>query len=706
MENNKQLKSFKDLVVWQKAVDLAMLVYSITERFPKSEFYGITNQMRRSAVSISSNIAEGFKRNHKKEKSQFYNVAYGSVAELESQIEVSRKLNFLDDQNYQSLVSLVVEIGKMLDGLIKSANKSPRSYLLNSIFFLIFLYSVFYVLNPAQARAASLYFSPSSGSYNVGQTFSAGIYVSSSDQAINAASGIISFPQDKLEIINLLKTGSIINLWVQEPSFFNSAGTANFEGIVLNPGFTGQAGKIITLVFKIKAAGTAPLTFSSGSVLANDGKGTNILSSMGSANFVLSDGVAAPSPAAPATPSGVPDAPQITSATHPDSEKWYALADAEFNWTLPKGITGARLLVDDKPGSYPAVTYTKAIDSKKVVDMDDGVWYFHARLRNSAGWGKVAHFRFQIDTKPPEPFTIKFADSKETDNPRPTALFSAADSLSGIDYYKIKISDGDFFNVSSDVVENNPYVLPYQASGKRIITVQAFDKAGNSASASEEFTVKPIAPPTIVEYSSKVTEGEAGFIKGHTYSEAEVVAWFEKRGAWVFEKSFSVETKSNRDGDFMVTVGRDFKEGDYNVWLEAVDARGARSAPTEKLTISIEPPALLKIGLTLITVLAIAVPLVALFFLLIYLIWYGRHKLQLFRKRIKKEVGEIDRTLHRAFDRLRDDVREQIRMLEKMKSRRELTEEEGKILKKLKKDLDNAEKAVKKEIEELEKEVK
>ena len=105
-----------------------MLAYSVGDKFPKAELYGITNQMRRSAVSISSNLAEGFKRNHKKEKLQFYNIAYGSAAELESQIAVSQKLKFLNNDDYQKLNLLIVEIGKMMDGLIKSINRnSPIS---------------------------------------------------------------------------------------------------------------------------------------------------------------------------------------------------------------------------------------------------------------------------------------------------------------------------------------------------------------------------------------------------------------------------------------------------------------------------------------------------------------------------------------------------------------------------------------------------
>lgn len=124
------IKSFKDLQVWQKSADLAVLVYKITEQFPRPELYGITSQMRRAAVSISSNFAEGFKRSHQKEKLQFYNIAYGSASELESQIEISKKLGFLSDSDYQALIVAVVEVAKMSSGLIKSLN--TKYYILNS----------------------------------------------------------------------------------------------------------------------------------------------------------------------------------------------------------------------------------------------------------------------------------------------------------------------------------------------------------------------------------------------------------------------------------------------------------------------------------------------------------------------------------------------------------------------------------------------
>src|SRR5581483_5010272 len=137
-----------------------------------------------------------------------------------------------------------------------------------------------------EARAASLGFSDNSGTtYQVGQTVSETVLVSSTDQSINAVSGTITYPSDKLEAISISKVGSIINLWAQDPTA--SSGQVDFEGVILNPGYQGSAGKIITIVFKVKAAGIAPLLFSSASVLANDGKGTNVLNAVNSTSLRL-----------------------------------------------------------------------------------------------------------------------------------------------------------------------------------------------------------------------------------------------------------------------------------------------------------------------------------------------------------------------------------------------------------------------------------
>jgi four helix bundle protein len=116
----RKIKLFKDLIVWQKAAESAVVVYSVTEKFPQSELYGLTNQMRRAVISITSNIAEGFRRKNPREKRQFYRIADGSLSELESQVEVSHRLKYVPEEDYLNLLSRIDEISRMLSGLISS----------------------------------------------------------------------------------------------------------------------------------------------------------------------------------------------------------------------------------------------------------------------------------------------------------------------------------------------------------------------------------------------------------------------------------------------------------------------------------------------------------------------------------------------------------------------------------------------------------
>ncbi|OGE31489.1 hypothetical protein A3C59_00745 [Candidatus Daviesbacteria bacterium RIFCSPHIGHO2_02_FULL_36_13] len=109
-----KIQSYKDLIVWQKSMRLVTAVFELTSRFPQSELYGITSQMRRAAVSVPSNIAEASGRRSAKEYRQFYAISYGSVLELETQLLISQKLNFGDIHKYKDIYSLLIEVSKML----------------------------------------------------------------------------------------------------------------------------------------------------------------------------------------------------------------------------------------------------------------------------------------------------------------------------------------------------------------------------------------------------------------------------------------------------------------------------------------------------------------------------------------------------------------------------------------------------------------
>ncbi|MGE5610409.1 MAG: four helix bundle protein [Bacillota bacterium] len=113
-------RDYRDLVVWQKAMDLVEAVYRATRSFPKEEVYGLMGQLRRCAVSIPSNIAEGQGRGTDKELVRFLHIAAGSLCEMETQVMISRRLELLDAHVGEALLQLGAEVGRLLNGLIRS----------------------------------------------------------------------------------------------------------------------------------------------------------------------------------------------------------------------------------------------------------------------------------------------------------------------------------------------------------------------------------------------------------------------------------------------------------------------------------------------------------------------------------------------------------------------------------------------------------
>jgi four helix bundle protein len=117
-------KSYRDLKVWNRAIELTVLIYAMTSEFPKAEVYGLSSQMRRAAVSIASNIAEGSARGTKKDFRQFVTVARGSNCELQTQITIAARLGFAGTEKIEAAEALSHEVGQMLSGLSKYLSTS------------------------------------------------------------------------------------------------------------------------------------------------------------------------------------------------------------------------------------------------------------------------------------------------------------------------------------------------------------------------------------------------------------------------------------------------------------------------------------------------------------------------------------------------------------------------------------------------------
>jgi hypothetical protein len=337
-----------------------------------------------------------------------------------------------------------------------------------NLFFLISIpiFSVF---------AADLYILPSSKDLNVGDNLNVSVYVDSVDQAMNAVSFRISYPEDLLKFVSLSKTGTIINLWVQEPKGGN--GEVLAEGIVLNPGFAGTRGKILNITFKALNSGKADLIFVSGAVLANDGLGTNILKNMKGGSYAISKvSIEKPSISYLLTP-------KITSPTHPDQEKWYNNNDPIFEWKVPEGVVEVRILYGKNPDAIPTVRYSPPISKRSLTDIPDGTYWFSVQFIGEGIESNVGRFKFNIDTQPPilEEFSIGIADTNSI-----KFKIKAKDELSGIDKIEIYLDNNLVSSTSTDVFEN---IIKNVGPGRHIFKGIIYDKAGNSTQKEEIINV-------------------------------------------------------------------------------------------------------------------------------------------------------------------------------------------------------------------------
>lgn len=575
-----------------------------------------------------------------------------------------------------------------------------RSFLLRATLFI----SIF-IGAPFIASADTLYLSPSSGTYSAGKTFTVRVYVSSVAQSINAISGVVSYPQDKLQVISVSKNDSILTLWTEEPTYTNSSGKISFEGVVPNPGYIGSAGSILTINFKAVGQGSATIKFDSGSVLANDGSGTNILKNVGSAQFSLGSSpvpaateVTAVQTAEEADPN-TPKAPVITSADFPENKSWYNKTAGSFKWSIDESIISSKLLLGKIAKSNPTVVYSPAIATKNIDSLEDGVWYLHVQLKNKSGWGAIAHYAFKVDTTKPDSFTIKEMPVSDSTNPRPRFAFLATDGMSGINHFSVTVDSGETSLWRDD--GSGVYESSVLKPGRHTLVARAYDEAGNYAVASVDFEVAPIDSPRIDSYAESVSTDVPLFVSGTALPNT--VVYITLRSDRFDPISFSA--KVDESGKFSALYDKDLARGTYRMTAIAEDKRGAQSESSLEKIVTSKASWLVSLSSTVINTLALIVPIAALTFSLIYMGVHVIHKVIRFRKSVRKEIRDIESTVEKAFDLLKEDVEDSIHMLEHAKSKRKLTDEEDRIIKRFRDNLSDAEKVIKKEIRDVEREM-
>ncbi len=348
------------------------------------------------------------------------------------------------------------------------------------------------------AQAADLSISPGTGTYSSGQTFTATVRAIPNGDNINAVEATMSYNPEVLSVVSISKTGSAFSLWTTEPTFSNSAGTIEFGGGSPSP-FTSSS-NLLSITFRTVAEGTGNVSFAEASVLAADGRGTDVYNTGTPASYTVTS-VQTPveEPTTTPAPNDVvdddagsdeaiifgdpPRAPEIGSPTFLDPEVWYKDTNGLFTWTLPFDVSALAIELTDDPDNIPQEDEYSIVDppteefaiTKEIVR--DGVQYLSINFQNQVGWGAVTNRKLQIDTTPPEPFAITVQAGTSPDS-FPTLRFEAEDKTSGVAFYDMTVADREPFKVTPDEARIG-YLLNDLIDGTYTVKVVATDMAGN-----------------------------------------------------------------------------------------------------------------------------------------------------------------------------------------------------------------------------------
>ena len=320
-----------------------------------------------------------------------------------------------------------------------------------------------------EAQEASLSIYPQTGSFTVGNTFDVSIFLNTGGNNINTVQADLKFNPERLQVVTPTKELSAVETWTFPPSFSNSKGNINLRGGFPSAGINTSQGLISTITFEAISSEETVVNFlDSSKVLLSGEKGTDILSSVNRGTYNI-----IPSPS---------KGPEIFSETHPDQNKWYRNNFPAFSWNEIRGATGYSCELNDDPYGEPNNNIDTESTFISFEEIEDGIKYFHLKVKKGEGWGGTSHFRIKIDKTPSqefqpylEPFSLTFGNYL-------LIYFDTKDALSGVDHYEVRVTD---FTNPKDIIlsgwtrQESPFRFTKDESGTFRVLVRVFDKAGN-----------------------------------------------------------------------------------------------------------------------------------------------------------------------------------------------------------------------------------
>ncbi len=345
-----------------------------------------------------------------------------------------------------------------------------------------FLILFFLTTSLAQASGASLYLSPNSGTFYVGNTFDVSVLLNTEKNNINALKVDLEFDHRKLQVVNPATGTSFISIWAVPPFYSNTEGKMSFQGGIPSPGINTSSGSALTITFRAIEPGETTIRFlDSSKVLLDDGKGTDVLSFLGNGNYVIS--------------LPPPEGPTVSSSTHPDQNKWYKNNNITLFWNKGDENIDFSYTIDTNPQGLPDDESEGNKSSVSYSNLEDGIWYFHIKSKKDNDWGGITHYLAKIDSSSPASFDIEVSPSAKTSFSQPIISFITTDAFSGVNYYEVKIVDITIDRKDKKeaffIETASPYQLPILGIGKYLVIVRAYDKAGNWQEKSVEIEIAP-----------------------------------------------------------------------------------------------------------------------------------------------------------------------------------------------------------------------
>lgn len=335
------------------------------------------------------------------------------------------------------------------------------------LFILLFL-SLF-AKTPLYAQGVSLYLAPQEGEFLVGNTFTVSVYVNTKGNKINAVELHLKFPPNLLQVVSPIAGKSFISEWRIPPNYSNTGGFVSLVGGIPG-GIVTSGGLLTSITFRAKSSGLAKVDIlDSSKIFLANGKGSSATLNYRGGSFKI---IIPP-----------PEGPKIFSPTHPDPDIWYSDSNPSFSWEKADGVTDFSYTFSQNPKEIPDIVSEGDSTFKSYSKIPDGVWYFHLRQKKDGIWGRTSWTQVKIDTISPQLINL------QADGHAGLVYFKSKDTYSGIDHYEISIINLNAKPLSNPffIEASSPYKIPYNKSGKYLVIIRTYDKAGNFSESKLKF---------------------------------------------------------------------------------------------------------------------------------------------------------------------------------------------------------------------------